>query len=115
MDIIPSKETGFYYMIYMKGLGSYYKCWIDGNKHYELYTAKDLLDIASRVNDHNIIAEMKSSFRDSSVFIWMVDEGKIERLRPEKDATQVTSKLFSVLRPSQNFTSGIDISWNTQF
>ena len=37
MDIIPSKETGFYYMVYMKGLGSYYKCWIDGNENYELH------------------------------------------------------------------------------
>lgn len=115
MDIIPSKETGFYYMIYMKGLGSYYKCWIDGNKHYELCTAKDLLDIASRVNDHNIIAEMKSSFRDSSVFIWMVDEGKIERLRPEKDATQVTSVLMNAIHPKEDYSSGIDISWDTQF
>ena len=115
MDKIPSKETGFYYMIYMKGLGSYYKCWIDGNNHYELYTAKDLLDIASRVNDHNIIAEMKSSFRDSSVFIWMVDEGKIERLRPERDATQVTSVLMNAIHPKEDYSSRIDVSWDTQF
>lgn len=115
MDIIPSKETGFYYMVYMKGLGSYYKCWIDGNENYEFYTANELLDIASRVKNHDIIAAMKSSFRDASVFIWMVDEGRIERLQPERDSTQVTSKLFSVLRPNQNFTSGIDVSWNTQF
>lgn len=115
MDIIPSKETGFYYMVYMKGLGSYYKCWIDGNENYEFYTANELLDIASRVKNHDIIAAMKSSFRDASVFIWMVDEGRIERLQPERDSTQVTSKLFSVLRPSQSLTSGIDVSWNTQF
>ena len=115
MDIIPSKETGFYYMVYMKGLGSYYKCWIDGNENYEFYTANELLDIASRVKNHDIIAAMKSSFRDASVFIWMVDEGRIERLQPERDTTQVTSKLFSVLRPSQSLTSGIDVSWNTQF
>ena len=115
MDIIPSKETGFYYMIYMKGLGSYYKCWIDGNKHYELYTAKDLLDIASRVENHDVIAAMKSSFRDSSVFIWMVDEGKIERLRPDKDTTQATSALMSAIHPKEDFSSGIDISWDTQF
>ena len=115
MDIIPSKETGFYYMVYMKSLGSYYKCWIDGNENYEFYTANELLDIASRVKNHDIIAAMKSSFRDASVFIWMVDEGRIERLQPERDTTQVTSKLFSVLRPSQSLTSGIDVSWNTQF
>ena len=115
MNIIPSKETGFYYMIYMKGLGSYYKCWIDGNKHYELYTAKDLLDIASRVENHDVIAAMKSSFRDSSVFIWMVDEGKIERLRPDKDTTQVTSALMGAIHPKEDFSSGIDISWDTQF
>lgn len=114
MDIIPSKETGFYYMVYMKGLGSYYKCWIDGNENYEFYTANELLDIASRVKNHDIIAAMKSSFRDASVFIWMVDEGRIERLQPERDSTQVTSKLFSVLHPSQSLTSGIDVSWNTQ-
>ena len=99
----------------MKGLGSYYKCWIDGNKHYELYTAKDLLDIASRVENHDVIAAMKSSFRDSSVFIWMVDEGKIERLRPDKDTTQVTSALMSAIHPKEDFSSGIDISWDTQF
>lgn len=115
MDIIPSKETGFYYMVYMKGLGSYYKCWIDGNENYEFYTANELLDIASRVKNHDIVAAMKSSFRDASVFIWMVDEGRIERLQPERDSTQVTSKLLSVLRPSQSLTSGIDVSWNTQF
>ena len=115
MDKIPSKETGFYYMIYMKGLGSYYKCWIDGNKHYELYTAKDLLDIASRVENHDVIAAMKSSFRDSSVFIWMVDEGRIERLRPDRDTTQVTSVLVDALRPKQDYSSGIEVSWDTQF
>ena len=99
----------------MKGLGSYYKCWIDGNKHYELYTAKDLLDIASRVENHDVIAAMKSSFRDSSVFIWMVDEGKIERLRPDKDTTQVTSALMSAIHPKEDFSSGIEVSWDTQF
>ena len=115
MDIIPSKETGFYYMIYTKGLGEYYKCWIDGSKDCEFYAAGDLLDIASRVKDHNIVAAMKSSFRDSSVFIWMVDEGRIERLRPEKDTTQVTSVLMEALRPKKSYSSGLEVSWNTQF
>ena len=115
MDIIPSKETGFYYMVYTKGLGSYYKCWIDGNENYEFYTANELLDIASRVKNHDIIAAMKSSFRDASVFIWMVDEGRIERLQPEKDSTQVTSVLMEALHPKKSYSSGIEISWDTQF
>lgn len=115
MDIIPSKEVGFYYMVYEKGLGRYYKCWIDGNENYEFYTADELIDIAKRVKNPSLISAMKSSFRDSSVFIWMVDEGKVERLQPEKDTTQVTSKLFSALHPKEDYAPGITIGWNTQF
>lgn len=114
MDIIPSKEVGFYYLVYTRGTGSYYKCWIDGNENYEFYTANELLDMASRVKNHDIIAAMKSSFRDASVFIWMVDEGRIERLQPERDTTQVTSVLMKALRPKKDLSAGIDISWNTQ-
>ena len=115
MDIIPSKETGFYYMVYTRSSGSYFKCWIDGNENCEFYSAEELIDIAKRVKDPQLISAMKLSFRDASIFIWMVDEGRIERLRPEKDTTQVTSVLMEALRPKKSYSSGLEVSWNTQF
>ena len=111
--ITPSKETGFFYMMYMKSSNNYYKCWIDGSDNCEFYTSDEILDIANRLHNPEIVAKLKESFRDSSVFVWMVDEGQIERARPDRSTSQVTDILRKTLRPQTPLTTGITIDWRT--
>ena len=110
---VPSKETGFFYMMYMRSSNNYYKCWIDGNPNCEFYTSNEILDIAKRLHNPEIITKLKESFRDSSVFVWMVDEGRIERARPDRSTSQVTDMLRKALRPETPLTTGINIDWRT--
>lgn len=109
----PSKETGFFYMMYMKSSNNYYKCWIDGSNNCEFYTSDEILDIARRLHNPEIVAKLKESFRDSSVFVWMVDEGRVERTRPDRSTSQVTDMLRKALRPQTSLTTGINIDWHT--
>lgn len=108
-----SKETGFFYLMYMKGPGNYYKCWIDGSSSYEFYTQDEILEFASRSNDNELIAAIKRSFHDSSIFIWMVDEGRLERARPVADKSQIKEKLSSITRPEKPLSQNISIGWRT--
>lgn len=88
-----SDDLGFYFLIYQPNpLTHFCKVFIDGNEDFTFMTDQDLIDLASTQNMSPI---MKSSLKETSMFLWDAQGKTIKRLssrQQELRASEILAK-----------------------
>lgn len=76
------ESLGIYFIVFQTQFNGFVKCFLDGDENYTLYTFEELINIASSIDDLNIIPKLKESLAESSFFLWDITSSTIERLSP---------------------------------
>ena len=100
MNTEITEDVGFYFAIFQRDMsGNLVKCWLDGSEDWMYFTNEEFIQKAHQAN-YDVSAALSDALQTFSLYIWDVDNGKVERLSAQGHAH---GNLQDHLHPMQDF------------
>lgn len=106
---------GYYYVVFQGQIGSYAKCWIDGEEDYTFMVKDEMLESTQKdLPNPDLLNKMDEALGDTYLHLWDVENDSITKLRPSQNKEMLRDKFSEMIKPTQkSFIETSQIGWDT--